>query len=626
MAEDNQVLRNVNWNEIFSFSQIFKSFKMAIHPSKLALCAAALVLMFVGGWVLDGIWSIGGGYVDPAAINQHATDPAGFKTSKAAWEDDEARSRAAAALLATAESNRKDLSTYIGKLAPGELKSAFEEIGRDKDKEFNPRSAADILDKHKEASAFVLLGKAEKQFAEEAEKIEDILDEAYDKAEKRIEDNTNLKDRQREKQLDLLAKHRQIALQSFSERKRDWRAAVKETRGEGISEAFLDYEWNCIRSAISAVWYGNITSGLWDYQRLMAARGPQPIAETDGFAPPRPRDDPPGFLVHTLMAYRGVVWLIQEHWVYAAVYLFLALCIWSLFGGAVSRIATMQFAREEKISIMQALRFSCGKFFSFFSAPLIPVALILILGLLLFLGALLMNIPVVGEIIVGILLLLALLLGLGIAFLLVGLVGGGALMYPTIAAEGSDSFDAISRSFSYLFTRPWRTILYSVVALVYGVVTYLFVRGFAFLALKATHYFAKWGVFVYGNELHADADKLDVVWTAPTFGSLFGPMSWDAMSGGQSIGAFIIGIWVFLVATLVMAYLLSYFASASSVIYFLLRRKVDATDLDDVYVEEEEEPVVPQEPAAPEAGEAGGEAKPAEEQKPDEEGKSGDEK
>ena len=54
-------------------------------------------------------------------------------------------------------------------------------------------------------------------------------------------------------------------------------------------------------------------------------------------------------------------------------------------------------------------------------------------------------------------------------------------------------------------------------------------------------------------------------------------------------GGFFISMWVFLVAALVGAYLLSYAGCSSSVIYFLLRRKVDATDLDEVYVEEEDE-------------------------------------
>ena len=59
---------------------------------------------------------------------------------------------------------------------------------------------------------------------------------------------------------------------------------------------------------------------------------------------------------------------------------------------------------------------------------------------------------------------------------LLGTVGGFNLMYPTIAVEGSDSFDAISRTFSYVYARPWRMLFYTLVAIVYGALCYLFVR------------------------------------------------------------------------------------------------------------------------------------------------------
>ena len=70
-----------------------------------------------------------------------------------------------------------------------------------------------------------------------------------------------------------------------------------------------------------------------------------------------------------------------------------------------------------------------------------------------------------------------------------GTVGGFNLMYPTVAVEGSDSFDAISRSFSYVFARPWRMLWYTVVAVVYGALCYLFVRYFIYVMLAVTHFF-----------------------------------------------------------------------------------------------------------------------------------------
>ncbi len=304
----------------------------------------------------------------------------------------------------------------------------------------------------------------------------------------------------------------------------------------------------------------------------------------------------------------------------------------ALLGGAVNRIAALHFAREEKISMSQALRFSASKFLSFFTAPLIPLAIIVFVGILISVGAMLINIPFIGEIIAAVLFFLALGAGMLIAFLLIGLLTGVWLMYPTISVEGSDSFDAISRSFSYIYARPWRTALYGLIALVYGVITYLFVRLFAWLALAATHCFAKWFVWTGGQGLAGDADKVDEIWAAPSFSDLWGTYNWAAMSGSEKIAAFIIGIWVFIVAGIVAAYLLSYAASATTIIYYLLRRKVDATDLDDVYVEEpiEEETVPPVEPEGEAAAEAeqggaegeGGESESAGEQADESEGES----
>ena len=152
--------------------------------------------------------------------------------------------------------------------------------------------------------------------------------------------------------------------------------------------------------------------------------------------------------------------------------------------------------------------------------------------------------------------------------------------------EGSDGFDAISRSFSYVFAKPWRTALYATVSLVYGSICYLFVYFFAYLALSSTHFFVSWGLFSGGGRLAGAENKLDVMWSPPSFNTLSGTSNLAAMTGAEKIGAFFIGLWVFLVVAAVGAFLLSYFASAATEIYYLLRRKVDATDLDDVYVEE----------------------------------------
>src|SRR5205085_2018609 len=58
MAEDTHVIRGIHWRETFPFTHIFRSFRVAIHPSKLILALLAILLLYVGGRVLDGIWPL----------------------------------------------------------------------------------------------------------------------------------------------------------------------------------------------------------------------------------------------------------------------------------------------------------------------------------------------------------------------------------------------------------------------------------------------------------------------------------------------------------------------------------------------------------------------------------------
>ena len=83
-----------------------------------------------------------------------------------------------------------------------------------------------------------------------------------------------------------------------------------------------------------------------------------------------------------------------QHTVYFVLFGILFLIVWAIFGGAIARIAAVHVAREEKLSIRHALRFSSGKFLSFVFAPVIPLVIILFVGLVVAFGGLLVNLPV----------------------------------------------------------------------------------------------------------------------------------------------------------------------------------------------------------------------------------------
>jgi hypothetical protein len=144
------------------------------------------------------------------------------------------------------------------------------------------------------------------------------------------------------------------------------------------------------------------------------------------------------------------------------------LAVLSVAGGAICRIAALQFAGAEKPGLRQAVRFGLRKFTAFFCAPLTPMIIILVIGAIIILLGAWGNIPYVGELAVGLLLPLAFAVAILITIIAIGIVGGCSLMFPTIAYEDSDCFDSISRSFSYVYNKPWRMGLYVVMRRSWG--------------------------------------------------------------------------------------------------------------------------------------------------------------
>jgi len=146
--------------------------------------------------------------------------------------------------------------------------------------------------------------------------------------------------------------------------------------------------------------------------------------------------------------------VFKNHYIYCTIFLVITLAAMSIAGGAICRITALQFARGEKPGLTEALRFSAKKFTSFFSAPLAPVGIVIFIGVFIFLLGLVGNIPRVGGLIMGIFMFMALIAGASIAVVLIGTIAGFNLMFPAVAFDGSDCFDAISRSFSYVYSKP----------------------------------------------------------------------------------------------------------------------------------------------------------------------------
>jgi hypothetical protein len=324
--------------------------------------------------------------------------------------------------------------------------------------------------------------------------------------------------------------------------------------------------------------------------KLLLGHGRSTIREVTGAVSAA---DPGGVVATVKTGVMGFVWLVAMHPCYGTIFLLATLVIWAFFGGAICRAVALDAAREEKIAIRESLAFARKKFLSFLAAPLMPVGVLAILAIPLYIGGWVGAIPAVGDILVGVFFFLAICAGFAMAFVAIGGLAGCSLTFPTIAVEGSDAFDALSRSFSYVYSRPWRTALYGLVSLVYGAICLLFVKFFVRIMLWAVHVIVGLSMN-YGHAYVADAaakdvPKLDAMWQGPllTGGSHF----WGGFGGVDlahvsAFGRFWFYLWIFAVVGLVGAFIVSFYYSASTLIYCLLRREVDATDLEDVYMEE----------------------------------------
>jgi hypothetical protein len=230
--------------------------------------------------------------------------------------------------------------------------------------------------------------------------------------------------------------------------------------------------------------------------------------------------------------------------------------VMGVFAGAITRIAAVALVKSERVGLIEALTFTAGKAGTLIGAPLIPVMGVLVIGSLIAAFGLLYRIP--GEIgpgLAGLLHFLPLIGGLQLTLVVIGLVAGWPMMIASVATEGEDGFDAISRSFAYVYQRPWQYLSYGALAVAIGCVGFLFVDQFARLVCL----FSGWAL-----SFTAPAGVLAALYN-------LGP------SEPKSTAVLAHLLWLRGIVLLVQGWLFSYLLTVAAAIYLLLRRSVDGT-------------------------------------------------
>lgn len=235
--------------------------------------------------------------------------------------------------------------------------------------------------------------------------------------------------------------------------------------------------------------------------------------------------------------------------------------LWSIGGGTISRMAACDMAKGTAIPWPEALAFSVKRWPSLFGAMLSPLVLVLILGGLISLVGILMTVPgldLIGGVLYGPMLVLG---AMGV-FILGAYLLAAPLLIPAVTCEGTDTFDAASRAFSYAIGRPIRLIFYVAILTVLGVVTTTLVMLFA----TATIGFVS-------NALS--------IFTGARVDSITGM---TAESGTPAGTMRLVKIWNGIPLLLIGAYAVSYIHAASTVGYLLLRYLYDGQDIHELWM------------------------------------------
>jgi hypothetical protein len=243
------------------------------------------------------------------------------------------------------------------------------------------------------------------------------------------------------------------------------------------------------------------------------------------------------------------------------------LFVWGLFGTAIARIAAVRVALGERVGLIAALRFSLVRIGATIAAPIACIVVAMLIGLVGAAVGLLDRLPgSFGRSVATVLAFVPLVVGLVDAVILLGLALAWPLMIATVAAEGEDFFDAISRSFSYVNQRTGRYAALLLLSLVIGAIGLAVVGLFVVAAL---------GLADWSTSLGAPRDE--------------GFRFLDPSSADRAGLPVIAHFWTGAVEFLAAGWIYSYVWSAAAIIYLLLRLDVDGSGIHEIYLPKAEE-------------------------------------
>lgn len=604
MPDASPTLRAIDWAEAFPFVRIFRAFVMAIWPVRLLLALAAVVACYLVGRLFDGIWlggsRDGGAVVAVGRDTRTTTELEAFATLSSVefrdWREATLRGARAYEIdlvrrLAGATSDEDAVARLRADSARRLLQQAREDT---------PQAIRDLIDARARAGReFIRADDSNPAALSRGQRLEE-LQRAADCLRFIVggrDPRSTFTQRECDEALNVLlaADPHLTGAERTEVQNRLARSVTRESALISLSQrapvgpfiSLLRYEARCAAAAVTAVVGLRFGAGGTAF------------------------DAQPTLIGSLGSAARGFQWLVVERPLFALLAGGSMIVILSFVCGALARMAAVQAARDEHVSVSSALRFAREKFIYLLLAPGLPLSMLLPGAALLVLGGLVGAIPVVGEALAAAFFVLALVAGTLMALVAVATLLGFNLMWPIIAVEHSDGFDAVSRGFNYVASRCAHLLFYNVVLAAYAAAVMLLVRLVAMVALKFTHVCVGIGMSVFGlasSDRTEGLGPLDAIWRMPAWADLtllpgavpfWGRFGQAPLSASETFASWLIMAWVFLHVGLVLAVGLNLWLCGSTQIYLLLRRQVDATDYSEVFVDDDFDLPAPAAPEPP---------------------------
>lgn len=239
--------------------------------------------------------------------------------------------------------------------------------------------------------------------------------------------------------------------------------------------------------------------------------------------------------------------------------------VWSVFATLICRLTALDFMGRD-VGWGDAWRYCRSRAISAFASPLLPMIGVAGFWLPCVVGGWITRIPTAGPPVVAFGWLMLWACGAALALLLMGLTLCWPMMIATIGVEGTDAFDGLSRSYNYLFSRPWYVLWMTMVILGIG--------GCAMFGVR-------W--------LVSQAESLALISLAS--GAPDRTLSqFQEFDSARTATGSLLRLSHSMIRLGVHAFAHSYFWVATTVIFLLLRKSVDSTPLDHLSEDRQRKP------------------------------------